>query len=127
MNEGLAEAGLEEATSVTGQSRLGFRGNPTCPRPVGFPGPSATPEPHPPPATAQDPPSAAAPAPARGPLTSSAWPSSRSKVTTHTHSSQAEKRAQGVPGARIPDDGAPRHRCGGWTSEIKLSVGPSFL
>lgn len=84
-------------------------------RGVGFPGPSATPEPHPPPATAQDPPSAAAPAPARGPLTSSAWPSSRSKVTTHTHSSQAEKRAQGVPGARIPDDGAPRRpraRCG---------------
>lgn len=33
MNEGLAEAGLEETTSVTGQSRLGFRGNPTCPRP----------------------------------------------------------------------------------------------
>lgn len=46
--------------------------------------------------------------PARGPLTSSAWPSSRSKVTTHTHSSQAEKRAQGVPGARVPEDGAPR-------------------
>lgn len=33
MNEGLAEAGLEEATSVKGQSRLGFRGSPACPRP----------------------------------------------------------------------------------------------
>lgn len=42
------------------------------------------------------------------PLTSSAWPSSRSKVTTHTHSSQAEKRAQGVTGARAPEDGASR-------------------
>lgn len=41
-------------------------------------------------------------------LTSSAWPSSRSKVTTHTHSSQAEKRAQGTAGARVPVDCAPR-------------------
>lgn len=39
-------------------------------------------------------------------LTSSAWPSSRSKVTTHTHSSQAEKRAQGTAEARAarPED-----------------------
>lgn len=46
--------------------------------------------------------------PSAAPLTSSAWPSSRSKVTTHTHSSQAEKRAQGAAAARAPGDAAPR-------------------
>lgn len=44
-------------------------------------------------------------------LTSSAWPSSRSKVTTHTHSSQAEKRAQGISAVPVraarPEDVDP--------------------
>lgn len=46
------------------------------------------------------------------PLTSSACPSSRSKVTTHTHSSQAEKRAQGGAAARAPEDRTPRRSRG---------------
>lgn len=52
-------------------------------------------------------PGRAAPAPPRL-LTSSAWPSSKSEVTTHTHSNQAEKRAQGAAGARAWEDGALR-------------------
>lgn len=60
-----------------------------------------------------DPPTRACPAPPsskprRAPLTSSAWPSSKSKVTTHTHSSQAEKRVQGAAKACVPEDDTPR-------------------